>query len=322
MSDDRIDPETLAAFFDGTASEEEREGVMRTLARSKEAYASFIEAAAVHRALQDEMPARASTDSIGLVGGPTASSTKPTRRWLIAPLLLAAGIAGVIVFSRFDGSATQGAIQLAQNTRLTRDEGSGSLARAFGETWDQPPWSVARGSEASLPSRPRAVRAGARYAELELAAQAADTAAVLRAAEALGQLLAPVEAGAPVAAEFQELSRAPDFGGPPRRSATAGRLRALLGAEAWFDLGVWTETARLAVAARDVAFFDRNGPAVAELRRIMSTDGGRVTGPADSTSWEPVARALEPLLAERSWTTGDLDAIDRAIRTTMAVAAR
>jgi hypothetical protein len=177
LSDERIDPETLAAFFDGTASSEERDSVMRTLARSKEAYASFLEAAAVYREMEDATAADG-PGQIGVVRGAGGSGTaraKPARRWIIGPLLVAAGIVTVLFLSRSNASNDAAAIRLAQDTRLTRELGSGSLARSFGSAWDQPPWSVARGSEASLPPGPRAVRAGARYAELEVAAQAADT---------------------------------------------------------------------------------------------------------------------------------------------------
>lgn len=320
MSDQRIDPETLAAFLDGRASAEEREGVMRTLAQSKDAYASFLEAAAVHRELESTLPAEVSPQ-IGVAGSTGASGAKPARRWIIGPLLLAAGIVAALFLNRADSDAERGSIRLAQNTRLTQELGSGSLARGLGNAWDQPPWSVARGSEASLPERSRAVRAGARYAELELAVQAVDTVAVLRATEALEQLLVPVEAGAPVAATFRDLSRAPDFGDGTRRASAAAALRALLGAEPWFDLGIWSELARLAVAARDVAFFDRDGPAMVELRRIVRVGGGE-TAQGDRAAWEPVVRALEPVLADRAWTVNELDVIDRAVTTAMAVAAR
>lgn len=323
MSDERIDPETLAAFFDGTASPEERDSVMRTVARSKEAYASFLEAAAVYRELEDATAGNGpgQMDVVRGAGGSGTAGAKPARRWIIGPLLIAAGVVAVLFLSRSNASTEHAAIRLAQDTRLTRELGSGSLARSFGNAWDQPPWSVVRGSEASLPPGPRAVRAGARYAELEVAAQAADTDAVRRATEAIGQLLASVEAGAPVSAMFREVSRAPDFGGRPRRAAAAAELRASLGADTWFDLGVWGEMARLAVAARDVAFFAQDGPAIAELRRIVRA-GGRAAAPRDSIAWASVATALQPLLSDRAWTVNDLDVIDRAVGATMAVAAR
>lgn len=323
MSDERINPETLAAFFDGTASLEERDSVMRTLARSKEAYASFLEAAAVYREMEDPTAADG-PGQIGVVRGSGGSGTaraKPARRWIIGPLLIAAGIVTVLFLTRSNASNDAAAIRLAQDTRLTHESGPGSLARSFGSAWDQPRWSVARGSEASLPPGPRAVRAGARYAELEVAAQAADTDAVRLATETIGQLMASVEAGAPVSAMFRELSRAPDFGGRARRAVAAAELRSSLGADVWFDIGVWSEMARLAVAARDVAFFAQDGPAIAELRRIVRA-GGRAAPPGDGAAWASVATALQPLLSDRAWTVNDLDVIDRTVGSAMAVAAR
>jgi hypothetical protein len=327
VSDERIDPETLAAFLDGTASPEEREGVLRTLSRSKEAYASFLEASAIQRELAAETPAVAPA-------APVAASVEPPRspareaanaRWFrrpryVTPALLAAGVAAIMVVRGIGGPVGQGAIQLAQATSLTQERGSGALARGLGDAWDQPPWAVVRGSESSLATRSVAVRSGARYAELEAAAQAADSAAVSRSAESLAQLLSSVEGAAPIAASVRDMARPPDFGGRAQRATVAGQLRALLGAEDWFDLGVWTETARLAVAARALAFFEPGGRGVAELQRILQPHIAESR--SDSAEWGPVIEALRPLIAGRVWSPNELPAIEARVRVAMEAAAR
>lgn len=333
MSDERIDPETLAAFLDGTASPEEREGVLRTLARSREAYASFIEASAIHRELAGEAPAVAPAAPVAATTAPLAASVEPTRssaretakarwfrQWYVTPALLAAGIAAILIVRAIAGPGTgQDMIQLAQATSLTQERGSGALARGVGDLWDQPPWSVVRGSEPNLATRTAAVRSGARYAELEAAAQAADSTAVSRSSESLAQLLSTVEGAAPIAASVRDLARSPEFGGRAQRAAIAGQLRSLLDAEDWFDLGVWAETARLAVAARDTVFFDPSGRAVLELRRILGSHDATSTNDAD---WAPVVDALRPLDTGRAWTRDQLAEAGRAIDAAISTAAR
>jgi hypothetical protein len=323
VSDDRVNPETLAAFLDGTASPEEREGVLRTIASSKEAYARFLEAAAVHRELPSTLAvAPDATPGDTATPRPTAqevANARWFRRWQAIPVLLAAGAAAVLITRAFLGSEPQ-SIQLVQATSLTREMGSGALTRTFGDGWNQPPWSAVRGSETSVGSRSLSFRAGARYAELELAARASDSAGVISSADAIAGLLATTEAGAALAATFGDMARAPDFGRRRQRASAARRLRASLGAEGWFDLGVWAETARLAVAARDTAFFDARGRAASELRRILQP---RVaTSAPRNAEWAPVVDALRPLLAERSWSQNELTEARGAIDAAIAAAAR
>src|SRR4030095_684298 len=100
-----------------------------------------------------------------------AANARWFRRRYVAPVLLAAGIAGVLVVRAFDrySAGGQNSIQLVQATSLTRERGSGRMTRTLGGGWDQPPWSATRGTEASLGPNPFAFRAGARYAEFELA---------------------------------------------------------------------------------------------------------------------------------------------------------
>jgi hypothetical protein len=320
VNDERIDPERLAAFLDGTASPEEREGVLRTLARSPTAYADFLEASAIHRELTGDSEA---TVPIELAAPPAAmgsASREARRRWFLAPLVLAAAVVAVMVIRKPATDATgPDAIQLAQTTSLTRDRGSGSLARALGADWDRPPWSVVRGADSPLASRPLAFRAGARYAQLEMATQTADSTEVGRATEAIAQLVGTVEAGAAVAARFRDLARRPEFGGSTSRAQTARQTRALLGEPDWFDLGTWAETARLSLSARNVGFFAPDSPATRELRRIV---GPHVDGKSSAdAAWVPVVDAIRPLRSARSWSPNDIPVLDQIVRAVIAAAA-
>ena len=321
MSDERIDPETLAAFLDGTASPQEREGVLRTLARSPAAYADFLEASAIHRELSGHAPTHGHVEPAGAPAGGAAKRGWPRRGWYFAPALLAAALVAVIVMRRTGISpAIPESIQLVQSTSLTRERGPGSVGRALGEDWDRPPWSAVRGAEPTSATDALAFRSGARYAELELAAQAADSAGVVRAAEALERLLSTIEAGGPVGASFRDFAGSPDFGGPSRRAATARQTRALLGADDWFDLGVWAETARLTLAARDVSFFATGSRGSRAVRRIVQPH--LEAQPAADGEWAPVVDAVRPLLVDRSWSPNDIPELERIVRAAISAAAR
>ena len=319
MTDERIDAETVAAFLDGRASPREREAVLLALTRSKEAYADFLEAAAVHRELTG---ASVPAPSLGepkheSTGAPSGIAWRSSR-WRFVPLLAAAGIAAVVVGRLSTGERAPRAIQIVQQTRLTSDSGPGVLA-FLGDSWNQPGWSVSRGSDAAASTRARAFRAGARYAGLELASQVADSAAVIEATRSLTQLLDGIEAGAPMASRFREFASRPDFGGSAPRAEAAAQLRSLTGAEVWFDLGAWTEAARLSVAARQVRFFAPDGGASGELRRIaraLTTGTSR-----EDPEVRAVIGALAPLLEERAWSDHDLPLLNDTINTVIVAAA-
>jgi hypothetical protein len=188
------------------------------------------------------------------------------------------------------------------------------MVAAFGERWNQPSWSVVRGGEGVLSPHARAFRAGVRVSELEAATQAADSQAVSQTTEAIAQLAAPVDAGGPVAARYRELATSGAVDRAARQS-TARQLRTLLGAATLFDLGAWTEMARLALAAQRLDLLAPEGAAIAELRRISRL--------VESASVEeqsiaaPVLRALEPFRSGRKWSREDignlLAAVDAAI---------
>jgi hypothetical protein len=300
VSDEQVDPETLAAFLDGTLAPGDRAKVMRVLAESPEAYADFVDASAVHRELQPAKPIR------------------HRGVWYFAPLLLAAGVVGLLVVRRGHDAAVPGMIALAQTTRVVAP-GAGGVAASLGDAWDQPGWSVVRGESMGLGERARAFRAGARYAELEVAAQAVDSAAARRLATILAETAGGVDAGTPLAAQFRVLADAPSLGGSGARERLAEQLRTLLRMHAWFDIGAWTETARLAVAANDLAFFSPSAPAIPELRRIIGT---LESSPEQRAAASGVVDALRPLLSGRSWSVNDKSTLSGVIAAATAAGAR
>jgi hypothetical protein len=323
MTDDvrgeRIDSETLAAFLDGALPPAERARVMRVLAESPEEYSQFVEAAAVKRDLViDASPAMPPETSALQASSSRSRATRWSRARYIVPFLVAAGFTGLIIVRRFGTDAAAGSIAFVQDTRLVRP-GSGSVATVLGEAWDQPGWSVVRGGGVNLGDRASAFRAGVRYAELEVAAKAADSAAVMRLSEPLAQTVGGIDAGAPVAAQFRELARAPDFGGSARRARAAEELRSLSRASAWFDAGAWTEMARLALAANQLSLFAPNGKAIAELQRIV---GALESSPEQRSAASPLLDALQPLLSGRNWSTGDRDSLSRILQAAMVAGAR
>ena len=165
MSEERIDPETLAAFLEGGLAPAERERVVRALAESPDAYADFIEAAAVAREVDADADAPVAPATVVPIN---ASKSRRTS-WYLGSVLLAAGIAAIVVAKRGPASATDAgtAIMLAQATHVVPVH-SGAVATILGESWDQPPWSVARSGESGAGDAARAFRAGARYAEMEV----------------------------------------------------------------------------------------------------------------------------------------------------------
>ncbi|HUQ80431.1 MAG TPA: hypothetical protein VM076_04815 [Gemmatimonadaceae bacterium] len=317
-----IDPELLAAFLDGTATPQERQDVLRIIATSETAYRQFSEASAVQQALTETAADKPAASSAPLERPNVAAGSPRRRSWLryVVPTALAAGVA-IAMLGRSRGFGdTDDVVQLVQATSLTNTSGSGALGQTLGPAWNQPPWSATRGADGGADSRTSAFRSGVRYAEFELAARAADSTAVVQAAEAIDQLASAMEGAAPLAATFRSLAVAPDFGTASRRAAAARQLRELVGAGDWFDLGAWTETARLAIAARQVGFFDPRGSAVAELRELLQP---HVVGSGqDATHWVPVRDALTPLLAARTWTSDDLGTLESAIDSAMVSASR
>ena len=236
MRAERIDPETLAAFLEGKLESTERERVLRILADHPDEYEVFSDAAHAVTALENRGAGEASATVVPISRG--------TRRvWkILIPAALAATL-GVIVIQGKAGEP----LELAGPLLRAGQTGSGSLERGFGPAWDQPGWNVARGPATGLSAEALAFRLGARSLDLELALAAADTTASRRLVAELRSLLEARAGSGAVIALYERLATGPE---PPTlddRRSTAASLRALSGPPEWFDAGLWTESARLAL---------------------------------------------------------------------------
>jgi hypothetical protein len=271
VSDERIDPETLAQFLDGRLPPAERERVLQALGDSPDAYGDFLEAAAVTAALEAEK-----AEGGAEVPAMRAAARPPHRGrlWYAIPALLAAGLVAFIVLRRTSDVPRSGVLVLAQATHIV-PAGAGPVAARLGDSWSEPQWSVSRGAADALSDRARAFRAGVRVAELEVAGQAGDSASVHRIAGSLIALLSGAQVATPVITQLSEFSQ-PSAG---TRAALAGQIRSVLGAPANFDAGVWTETARLSLLAGDSRYTATSRAALAAVLRQLEVDAPN--GPND-----------------------------------------
>ncbi len=283
MSDHELNAESLAALLDGTASAAEREAVLRTIAASQSAYAQFIEASAIRRELRVDDDDADAAD----VRGPDDLAAR-RRRFLrfLGPLAILAAALVVAVVSRQSRVANVSVLQIAQTTRVAGAEGSGSLQRTLGANWNDAAWSVTRGSTATRENAPLAFRAGVRFAQLEIAENAADTAAVRVVVKELEPLLASVSGSGPIAERLEIMATSFAKRTAKQREAFARQVRALFSATDWFDLGVWVGAAQVAARNEQLPFFDANNAPLSRLSALLT----RTVSP--SVEWK---RATQPL---------------------------
>lgn len=317
-----IDPETLAALLDGTLDAAERDRVLATLARSEEAYEDFLEARAVLSELADDAggehapagtvapPTSGPSSAAPLAATPAAPAPQApgsprvaqpgarVHRWRRGGLaatvsLLAAAVIALTVLMR-DGMPPDAARTLVTARQLTETvDRDGGMVGAFGAGWDRPSWSAVRGAEEGLSERARAFRSGVRLAQLELTLGVADTVGAATVAVPLARLVASVAGGAPMARRVEQVARLGASASPAMRDSLAFALRGATGMPLWFDLGVWSETARLAARGGHVAFFQPSEAPMAELRRLLE-EADRLTAD-ERRDGAPLLRQLEAL---------------------------
>lgn len=299
MSEPRIDAELLAAFLDGTATPSEREQVLRLIAGSAEAYAEFSETVAIRGQLQAGVSE--GNDGGGVDGAhvrehpatpaPAPASAQPARRFpLIASLvLLAAALAAVVLFPRDTPKSGSGDVYAAAQTlRVPGATGSGALARTLGANWDAPGWSVTRGdADVGAAEHMLAFRTGLRAAQLRAATMVADSQAVAAARDEILLLLRPVNGSGPLVSQlgtWQPAATVTDA------ETLTTALRAIVGQDAWFDLGFWTGTARIAALGGQAPFFAADGAAIAALRELTA----RPLSPEEP--WARIRAIVAPLV--------------------------
>lgn len=312
MNRERLDDETLAAFLDGTLTPEERARVVQSLDADPEAYADFLEAARIAALASGVAPAKDDPRPTLVDDSPGPQRVVPPKRngwsrsiFTAVPLLAAAAIAGVIFWPR--ESASPDTIALMQGTQLATVQGEGSVSTALGDAWDQPGWSVVRGSDVGNATPGTSARIGARVAQLEFAAGASDSLAYRRVQGSIAELLAAVEGAGPIAVRLPQLQLQDSDG----RATLARHLREVTGEATAFDVGAWLETARLAGLSGRSDFLATNGPAISTLRTL--TDALDRAPPAGN--WSEIIAQLHGI------TQGPPDAATARARIEAALAA-
>jgi hypothetical protein len=262
MSREHIEHETLAAFLDGKLDPAERERVLRIVAENPEEYEVFADAARVAAELRS-----------GAVV--PIESRRRSGRWKVAiPMLAAAGLAAVVLVPRLLDGGPLSPVELAGRITVVSEPGAGSLAAKLGATWDQPGWSVMRGNAIEVPDPARAFRLGVRATDVEIALRANDSTALGVVGAELVDLLSGVDAGAASAVQYRRIVEAGSSAAESDRKEAARSLRALLGESVWFDLGAWTEAARVAALAGN---WEELRPLGESLPRIMDRMTGDTT---------------------------------------------
>ena len=261
--DRSVDAETLSALLDGTLSAEERERVLEALARSPGEYEQLVESAALLRTLGDEPGELVNTDDAAPPGVASRVRWRAGPFRLLIPALAAAGIVAVVFVAR-DARDPDGAAGTVASLVETLEAPPG--AATFGADWSVPAWSATRGGEDQLAAPSRALRLGASWVQLELGLRGADTTAARAAATSIAVLVGPVR-GAPLALRAEAAAARMDTA-----TLDGEVMRSLRGSvdSAWFDLGAWLETSRLAARAGRTRYFVPDSKAMRALSAVLA----------------------------------------------------
>ena len=273
MSKQRIDPETLAAFLDGTLSASDRERLLRAAAKGGTVYQQLIEAQAL---LYDGVAgAEASSPRISVAAAKPSESRPSTRgrwwmrhSWKLGAILVAASVVGVVLKRRAElhnVSPTAGTVQ-----HVIALAAGVNLDSAFGVGWDRIDWSITRGPSQSVDDGVYAFRLGVRFVDLAVALSANDTSARHALGQTLVALASGAETGSPVAARIEALAAADQRPTVEEVSGICEDLRTLVNHPAAYDAAVWTESARAGARANQATFFARDGRPMRELKRVIA----------------------------------------------------
>jgi anti-sigma factor RsiW len=263
MTKPEIDPERIAALLDGRLSGHEREVLLSELASSPEQLALLADASMIAQELRlnssspDSGPAADNRDGVRRLVATEAAAPQPSlikarqRRW--TPAWSAAVAAALLIV------IAPWVLRRAGFRSESAAPGGSSIARvepSIPVGWDGTPWSVTRGASAALTPKARAVRVGARLADLELTIVAGDSAA----RGIVDDVIALVE-GVPLSGSVTQVYEAlrDSIGVAPSQLTPLVQrgydgVSALLG-RSDVALGTWLETARIAAARKNSAFF-------------------------------------------------------------------
>jgi hypothetical protein len=322
LNSEQIDPETLAAFLDGTLPASERERLLRVFAQGGAAYEDLIEAQALQAAelgVANQAPPASSPPIASLPDTPPEDTKWWRRRttWGLAPFLAAAGIAAAVLLQREDGSPPPSTMVATVQVVSSAGAGAANLDSAFGAGWNEPDWSTVRGPRESLEDRVRGFRLGVRFVDFDLALSSNDTAAQRTTTRLLSSLAESAEMGTDVARRVEAL--ASDPAKRPTRAdlaIVADDLRTLVNEPEWFDVAVWSETARLFARTHQTAFFAADAAPMRELRRILPVfDETQPNGAQGDTD---LVQPLRGLVKRRVMTAAEVRSIMPILDSTVA----
>ncbi|HEU4559361.1 MAG TPA: hypothetical protein VFS20_16000 [Longimicrobium sp.] len=236
--------ERLAALLDGKCSDREREELLAELAAGGEDLEVFADAAALlHEPEPAEVPAAV------IPFRPPPQKPEARRTWKpprpLLGLALAAGIAGIIAIPLLTRAGRA-------NTPAAMVQELSNPNDGVPDTLDPAPWSFTRNAGDGTLSDPEKVQLGARLAELELRAASSDTAGAGAAAADIERLLREAAGAADLVTYYDSLSRHGIQLGTLDADITR---RAMDQGDAYATFGAWLETARVAAARQDWAFF-------------------------------------------------------------------
>ena len=319
MSNERLDPETLAAFLDGTLSASDRERLLRTAAPGGDAYEHLIEAQALLYdgvAVEEARPL-----AVSVASDPPAKNRASTSArwwtsgttWKLGALLMAASVTVIVLRWRAglpDASPTSGTVKHVMALAAGTNPDS-----AFGAGWHQINWSITRGASQPADDGVYAFRLGVRFVDLAVALSSSDTSTRRMLSRTLVALASNAETGSPVAVRIEALAGA-DRPTVEEVSSVGDDLRTLVVHRAAYDAAVWTEAARAGARANHSTFFARDGTPMKELRRVIAElEALSPPGPA------PTAEVLQTLrqVDEQSRTSpADVGAIASMLDSTVA----
>ncbi|MGH7469131.1 MAG: hypothetical protein ACRENP_14335 [Longimicrobiales bacterium] len=267
MSAGSPDPETLAAFVDGTLAASERDRVSRALASSPELYETVVEAVAVRNELLAE---RVLPISVRI------------RSRMLRPavaLPIAAALAGLLMVGRvLQSPSSPYALQLVEDAAWITQMQQQGAHPTLGREWSRIVWPASRSATASGLPVNAAFGAGVLLVNLEVAAAIRDGAGETTARSELSRILGDVPLGSRAAslAATATTERA--------RRDLARSIEQLFAGSPWYALGIWLGQARLAAAAGDPAFFAPDAPATKALNDVRDRLAADPTIRADANT--------------------------------------
>lgn len=263
MRGERVDPETLAAFLDGTLPADERQAVVEFLAKSGAAREGLVETMALLAGTSEVAPAppaatglRARWRAFRHSRRIAAGSPMATRLAWIVPAI--AAVLAVVVWR--GATATSDTWDLAASVART-----GVSAAPFGG------WGATRGAGPVLTREAMSFRAGVRSADLVRAYGARDWQGVAAVADSIVRTIEAGDVAAQLAVEVRFLAQQGSEASAREWSSLLRRVAAYAGDRGRYELGVWSEAARVAIDARHPTFFRPDGKGGRSLAGILET---------------------------------------------------